>query len=442
MPSSKHRSRSKASAPPWELRAAEGLLWLLLFTVSLLLVPTAQEAFRLPKLLAAEVLALASLVPLALHLRTRETVEPGEIGRLPVVRAVVPFVLVATAGLAVTAHVAGVREGLIDLWIGAAALVGWSLGLPRERLRRLLAGLVVPATLLALLGILQIHGLAEPLGFFGLEGMERMRWTSLAGNPGDLAGLLALAALAAQAEIHRRQGRGRWMAGLLLGVLLYALVGTRTLGGIAAVAMGSLVFWGVTLPPKRFLPWAGAGLAALVAVVVLVAPVRDRLGGVTEAMQEGNWNQALTGRLDGWRAALWMTSEHPATGVGHGAYGSVYVDAKRALLDEGVEFSRALQTTVFANAHNELLEVMAETGIPGLLALGFGIWVLVGRARRIDPEAGAPGDPGLVWGGLGVLAVLSLVHFPFRLALTAYPATLWLAWIFRAARAPEAGEVP
>lgn len=440
MSSSKHRSRSKSSSPPRELRAAEGLLWVLLFTVSLLLVPTAQEAFRLPKLLAAEVLALASLVPLALRLRTRETVEPGDIWRSPGMRAVLPFVLVATLGLVSTSHVAGVREGLIDLWIGAAALVGWSLGLPRDRLRRLLAGLVLPAALLAFLGILQIHGLVQPLGFFGLERMERMQWTSLAGNPGDLAGFLTLVAVAAQAEIHRRRGRGRWIAALLLGLLLYALVGTRTLGGIAAVAVGSLVFWSLTLPRKRFLAWAGASLVALVAVVVLVAPVRDRLGGVTQAIQKGSWNVALTGRLDGWRAALWMTSEHPVTGVGHGAYGAVYVDAKQALLDEGAEFSRALQTSVFANAHNEPLEVMAETGIPGLLALGFGIWVLVGRARRIDSEAGAPGDRGLAWGGLGVLGVLSLVHFPFRLALTAYPAILWLAWIFRAAREPEAEE--
>src|SRR3712207_7132617 len=47
--------------------------------------------------------------------------------------------------------------------------------------------------------------------------------------------------------------------------------------------------------------------------------------------------RSLTGRLDGWRAALWMVREHPWTGVGHGAYRPEYVPAMNHLLDRGVQ---------------------------------------------------------------------------------------------------------
>lgn len=430
------RSRSSPPAASWESRVAEGLVWLVLFAVAVVVIPTAQEAFRLPKLLVAETLALASVGILAIRLRHRERVQLEEIWQPPVVRAVLPFVLVATLGLAFTDHAAVVREGLADLWIGAAALVAWSLGLARERLRRLMAGLLLPAALLAVVAILQIHELARPLGFFGLERTPRMQWTSLAGNPGDLAGFLALAAVVAQAEIRRRRGAGRGVVFALLAVVLYALIATRTLAGIAAVLAGSVIFWALTGSGSRRRVLAVGVLAVGILVVALVGPVRSRLVGALEALRAGEVNRLLTGRLDGWRAALWMTAEHPATGVGHGAYGSVYGEAKLALATDGVEFSRAAQTAVFANAHNEVLEVMAETGLAGLLALAFGLWMLIRCLRRIDAETGEAGDRGLAWGVVGVLAVLSLAHFPFRVALIGYPALLCLAWTFRAGRPP------
>lgn len=420
---------------------AEGAVWLLMFAVALVVVPTAQDSFRLPKLLVAETLALGSVAVLAARLRARHRVDLGGLWKPPVIRAVVPFVLVATLGWAWTAHGPAVREGLVDLWIGTVALVGWSLALPRERLRRLLAGLVLPAMLLALLVIVQIHDVAQPLSFFGIDKTPRMGWTSLAGNPGDLTGFLALAAVAAQAEILRRRGLLRWAVVVLLILQVYAVAASGTMAGLAAVVVGSLIFWGVSLPRKRLLPLALGSLAALVTVVTLAGPMRSRLETVWQNVEKGNWNAVLTGRLDGWRTAAWMAAEHPLTGVGHGAYGSAYGEAKRALVVEGAVFSRAPQNAMFSNAHNELLEVAAETGLPGLAALAFGVWILIGRTRCVGSVDGEPGDPGLAWGGLGVLAVLSLAHFPFRIALTAYPAILLGAWIFRTAResGPEAG---
>jgi tetratricopeptide (TPR) repeat protein len=150
----------------------------------------------------------------------------------------------------------------------------------------------------------------------------------------------------------------------------------------------------------------------------------------------GDLNQALTGRLDGWRTAVWMAGRHPVAGVGPGGYAAEFSDAKLALLDDGVAFYPGHLQATFANAHNEVLEVAAELGLPGLAALAWGLWLLLAAARRIGRDDGRPAaerrrEAALAWGGLTTLAVLSLGHFPFRLALTAFPALLLLAWMLR-----------
>jgi tetratricopeptide (TPR) repeat protein len=95
------------------------------------------------------------------------------------------------------------------------------------------------------------------------------------------------------------------------------------------------------------------------------------------------------------------------------------------------------------------LEVAAEWGLVGVAALLWALWVALAAVRRVGRGRGtrssaagpaAAADAALARGGLAVLAVLALVHFPFRIALTGYPALLWLAWTLRRAAELEAGE--
>ena len=165
---------------------------------------------------------------------------------------------------------------------------------------------------------------------------------------------------------------------------------------------------------------------ALALLTVAVPPLRQRVLEKARHVASGDWNAVLTGRLDGWRAAAWMFERHPLTGVGQGAYQPEFVPAKLALLDRGVLFFAAQTQVGFGNAHNEILEAAAEWGIPGLLALAWGFWVLLGGLRRMSPE-----NRALAWAGTAALAVLSLVNFPFRIALVAFPALLFLAWVLR-----------
>lgn len=401
---------------------AEGLVWLLLFAVAFLVVPTARDPFRLPKLLVGEWLGLASLLVLSWRLRSSEGVVPAVLLRLPALRVVGPLLAVATLGLAVAPHPAFTRQALVDLWIGAALLVGWSIGMPRRRLERLLRGLVWPAVVLGALAALELHGAVRPFAFTRGEEASRLGVGTLAGNVGDLAGFLLLPCLLTQLAVWRSHGRRRLGWAALLGVCLYGLALTQTLTALAALAAGTIVLWAVVLPPRRAAVLLGSGLVVVLVACLAVVPLRHRVAAKVGELARGDLNQVLTGRLDAWRAAGWMLREHPLLGVGQGAFRAEFADAKLALLGEGVEFWGGHEYPTFANVHNELLEVGADLGLLGLAALAWGLWVLVGAARR-------SADPGLAWGGITAVGILSLGDFPFRVAITAMPALLFLAWV-------------
>jgi O-antigen ligase len=464
---------SAAGTAPAKL--ASLLLWLLVLVPPLYISPAAKDPFRLPKLMLAEWLAIAALASLAWGLRRAEAVRWGDLWRQPAFRAVLPLLAVATAGLAATRHPLHVREALADLWIGAVCLVGWSVALPEDRLRRLLGGLLWPGVALAAIAILQFHGW-QPLAIGGVRAGSRYALTSTAGNPGDLAAFLVLPCLVAQWRLARggrpsgAMGRRAWLVAALLACA-YAMALTQTVAALAALALGSLIFWGGVLGAGlagRRRAVAGAAFAVLIllaaGVAAVLPPLRARVLEKVHQATRGDWNSVLTGRLDGWRAAAWMLGQHPWAGVGQGAYRAEFVPAKLALLARGAVFLSGQQQN-FANAHDEPLEVAADCGWPGLLALGWAVWIVAGslRARRrLTPEpngvgeepparrlpaAGEPGaagwraahaDRAFAAAGVAALGVLCLVDFPVRVALVAFPALLFLSWVLRPAAAEAA----
>lgn len=465
MPRAPRRSQRPRSAPgapaargaapgAWSRRAqiaSEALLWALLLAAPFVVQPSLADAFDLPKLMLSEVLALASLIPLAGRLAAAGAGGPRAAWALPAVRAALPAAAVATIGWAVAAHPAHTRDALADLWIGAACLIGWSVALDPARLRRLLAGLTVPASALAALAIAQFHGLYRPFEFAGGEEGARLGVTSLAGNAGVLADYLVLPALAAQwllARWWRRRRAATAAAGAALALCLYALAATQTVTALAALALGSAALWLTVLPRRHALAALALAGALLVAAIGLVPALRQKVSATAAEVAAGTWGRALEGRTDGWRAALWMAGRHPLTGVGHGAYDAEFADAKLELAGRGVRFFRGQELPSFANAHNEYLEAAAEWGLPGAAALGWALWVLIAAVRRrlaVAPAAddarsspradGDLADGGLAAGGALALAVMAAGHFPFRVGLVAFPALLFLAWVL----APDDG---
>jgi O-antigen ligase len=412
---------------------------------ALFFLPGAKENFRLPKLLLSEGLGLASLVILAFRAR-RGAFDPRRLLGQPAVTALLPFLAVASFGLLVSSHPHHVRQGLTSLWIGAACVVGWSLACTAAERRSALRALTLPAVVLSLIAVGQFHGLMPQFQFQDYV-KDRIAITSVAGGPFDLAGYLVLPMLIAQVGILRAS-RPRWRAGwgLVLVLGLYVMALTQTLSAIAALLAASLVLWLGLLPWRR--------VAAVTALVVLlggglaagVGPLRERILAKSGNLTAGDVNHLLSGRLDGWWAALWMFRGHPLTGVGHGAYRAEFGTARLALWDEGRRFYRRQHQTYFSNAHSEPLEVLAESGVPGVLALGWGLWLVARRLRRKSraPDGGdaEPAfertEAALMWAGLTAMAVLSAAYFPMRIALVAYPYLLLTSHVL----APAEDETP
>ncbi len=444
---------------------AEASVWALLLLVWWHHDSGAKDAFRLPKLVLAQTLTLASLFFLSWRLQRVPRWTLKSLLGPPALRAVLPLVAVAAASLAFSDFPLHGLDAWISLAIAAAALIGWSTGFSSAALDRLLGGILLPGVALSAVGILQFHNLYRPFDFIGDVEAQRLGITSYAGSAGDLSVMLVLPCLIAQHRLLTRRGLERALWGTGLVVCLYALAVTQTLTSVVALVLCSLFFWLWVLPLRKAL--AVGALVSVVAglLVVGVAPLRERVAAKSRQLSRGSLNSVLTGRLDGWRAAVWMFEESPLLGVGHGAYRAKFAEAKLALSEEGTEFLKSQTQVMFVNAHNELLEVLAETGVLGIAALFWGLWVLVRTlrhrmprrgSREPDDEAapivGAPivgastvGAPivgasivggsaksALAWSGLLALLLLSLGQFPFRLALTGYPAVLFLAWIFEA----------
>ena len=432
--------------PAWRpiLRRLRLAWWLAAASLSLstlLVLPWAVDTFRLPQRMAAEWLALASLA--ALSLAGGGAGAAGERSappwRRPAVAAVVPLLLVATAGLLATAHRAHVAEALFDLWIGAAALAGWALGFSATRLRRLLDVAAIAAVPSAAIAVLQAHDLWEPMRFVIDPGEERYAITSLAGNPGDLAALLVLPALVSQANVLRaaRGWRWAWLAALLLQV--YALAATRTLTALAALAAGSALLWLLALPWRRRLLAAGGTAVALALVVAGGAAAARAAGGAGRAAAPAATSTPSSPAGSTAGASLPACSPSTPWPVSATArYRAEFARTKLALAAEGETFFAGHLRPTFVNVHNEYLEVGADTGWPGLLALAWGAAVLARAARRLwraaERAAGA-----LAWAGLAAIALLALAYFPFRLGPVAFGWIAFFAWMVTAASA--AGEV-
>ena len=201
----------------------------------------------------------------------------------------------------------------------------------------------------------------------------------------------------------------------LVAILALALLASWSRGGWlgAAAGVAAMLFF---LPRRR---WHGGllllsvlALAALVLLSgLLPASIAGRLTGFADYVQFQDArgvditpaNYAVLERMAHWQAALDMANAKPWLGVGFGNYEPAYSDY--ALLNWPYPLG---------HAHNYYLNILAETGVMGLLAyLGFWAAVMVLTARVIG-RARVP-ERGIALGLMGVWAHLSVHHLVDKL---------------------------
>jgi putative inorganic carbon (hco3(-)) transporter len=153
----------------------------------------------------------------------------------------------------------------------------------------------------------------------------------------------------------------RAAATVAFGLLLFALFLGQSRFALFGVILALALVIFALIPPGR---WRWAALAALVAFTVLELIVFTGFllpaGDVNTERDEESW----TSRLNVWGSAAAMIRDYPLTGVGM----SMYRDSRvRAIYPVPGYEQRPLP-----HAHNELLQVGADLGVPGLAV--FVIW--------------------------------------------------------------------
>jgi O-antigen ligase len=202
-------------------------------------------------------------------------------------------------------------------------------------------------------------GIAQPADASQLAEASS-RATGTIGDPNELAAVLLVGlALGAGFALGRGNAPLMRIAGALAVPLCAAGVFlSLSRGGF--VALGALLIAGTVFSGR----WRGAITAMLVAVAVggivyftelAPLPARERVTNTSGG----------SGRSDLWTVGWRMVQAHPITGVGIGNFQAVsadYVLQPGATTRADLIFSAAPKVT-----HNTYLEVMAETGVPGLL---------------------------------------------------------------------------
>jgi len=202
---------------------------------------------------------------------------------------------------------------------------------------------------------------------------------------------------------------------LLAGTLGVALLASWSRGGWLGAAAGvtAMLYF---LPRRR---WLGA----LLVLVLLLAgwgalesglvpeSIAGRLTGFADYVQFQDArgvditpaNYAVLERMAHWQAALNMANAHPWLGVGLGNYEAAYADY--ALIN----WPYAL-----GHAHNYYLNILAETGILGLVAY-LGFWAaVIALTARVIRHAPYP-QRGLALGLMGAWVHLSVHHLVDKL---------------------------
>ncbi|MFH1175856.1 MAG: O-antigen ligase family protein, partial [Acidobacteriota bacterium] len=258
----------------------------------------------------------------------------------------------------------------------------------------------------------------------------RYLWIGTAGNPADVAVLLALPALLAvglAAHAPKRRLPRLAAAGLLIAVI----IGTQTISVLLALAAGGAVLaWWRLLPRRRAV--AVAGIALLGAGILALTPVGTRAVRAIKDMRSGSWAQAGSWRGAGYSAALSMVASRPLFGVGFGLFES----HSYRHLDEQTLAARAQSLhlrTAFGEAHNDLLQYAAETGALGVLLAAAGL-VLAFRKGSLAPGPIPDRAALLVTAG-----TIALLQFPFHLSAVASQWLILAALALPPLPAPPAG---
>ena len=186
-----------------------------------------------------------------------------------------------------------------------------------------------------------------------------------------------------------------------LGVFLTASRAGALLLPVAWAAVLFIVWPWLRFSRRTWTVIALAGLASVVAAAIFL-----QSNGVIVRIT-GRFEFAGEFRPQLWKDARYAIAQYFPLGAGVGTFAPVFI---------AIERLEVVDPSVPNRAHNELLEVMMEAGVPGVLAL-MAISLILTRlllAGWRRAPAGSPAQVLLAGGTFSVIALHSLVDYPLR----------------------------
>ena len=262
-------------------------------------------------------------------------------------------------------------------------------------------------------------------------------------TPGDASGLFAnrnhqalllalglpLLAVRAFRSTDRRMRPMAWALAIALAVwLLMLILATGSRAGLALAGLGLMssviIVWrslkrtGLRLPRWALPAFIGA-IGAVIALVVFVGMASDRAQSLTRLAASGEAGDIRVSSLPLLRNLI---GSYFPFGSGFGSFDPVF---------RIIEPFDLLAPTYFNHAHNEVIELLIETGIAGAAIIGYLLfaWAYLGRSCWRSLRSGsAIGFAS--WSALTMIAVASLVDYPARTPIIMAIAML-CAWLAR-----------
>ncbi|HSN74436.1 MAG TPA: O-antigen ligase family protein [Anaerolineae bacterium] len=332
-----------------------------------------------------------------------------------------PVTLWATALPAVT------QTEVLRLLAGLAlyyAIVNWvGHGDARRPLRWLATGLVAAGLGLALAAPFTVEWIVVGKLLFIPETLYRRLPLLLADpiHPNVMAGALGLLLPLALALPLFAWRELRWFERLLTLAAALAMLGIL----LISKSRGGLLAFGAVLILLAALRWRRGWLLAPAAILAAgIALWSVGPGWVIEALTATQALGGLDGRLEVWSRGLYMAQDFPFTGIGMGTF--------RQVANAMYPFFLAGPDADIPHAHNLLLQVAVDQGLPGLvmwlallLLVICGAWSVYRRGQRA-------GDRRLTALGAGLLCSQAALVVHGLLDATVWgtrPAVLaWAVW--------------
>jgi O-antigen ligase len=260
--------------------------------------------------------------------------------------------------------------------------------------------------------------------------------TGFFANSNHMASLLVLSIpmlFAMVSELRKRSKNASSLSAMMLmaiGALLVLLVGIFLTGSLAVLllALPVVLISATLLMPEtirlRVPLIAIAAISTAALGVVFMSPINDKLMSSNQT--------SFASRQTIWSDSIPAIGDQILLGSGVGSFPRVY---------RQYEDPAAVDRTFVNHAHNDYIEIVMETGIPGILLLAaFFFWwarraVPIWRSAALDRYAVAASIAS------GALLIHSLVDYPLRTAAISSIMAACLAKMARP-RAQEDSETP